>query len=77
LTVDSNYVRYELFNHWYSGCFAELRQIKIQLDSLEIFNKENDTIEIKLIGDNVQLKDKKFNISKKHEKRNHVLLQRI
>ena len=65
LTVDSNCVRYELFNHWYSGCYAELRQLKIQIDSLATFNQSNDTIEIKLLGNKIQLKDKKFNISEK------------
>ena len=65
LTVDNNFVRYELFNHWYTGCYAELRQQKIRLDSLETFNQNNDTIEIKLLVNEIQLKDKKFNISKK------------
>lgn len=63
LTVDNNCVRYELFNHWYSGCYAELRQLKVKLDSLETFNQSNDTIEIKLLGNRINLKDKKYNIT--------------
>jgi hypothetical protein len=33
ITVDSKNVRYELFNHWYSLSYAELRQITIPLDT--------------------------------------------
>lgn len=68
LTIDSNCIRYELFNHWYTGCYAELRQMKIQIDSLEVFNQSNDTVEIKLLSNRIQLKDKKFNIFKEVKK---------
>lgn len=65
LTIDSNSVRYELFNHWYSGSFAEMRQIKISLDSIEHFNASNDTISIDLHGKYAYLTDRKYNIKKK------------
>jgi len=68
--VDNNVLRYELFNHWYSGSYAELRQISINLDNLERFNQSNDIISIKILGDKIHLIDKGFKINKKIRHKN-------
>ena len=65
VTINKNNVRYELFNHWYAGSYAELRQISIPLDSLNKFNTSNDSIAINIQGKKLKLTDKKFNINKK------------
>ena len=65
MTLDNNVIRYELFNHWYSGSYAELRQISIKKDSLELFNQSNDTISFNLLDNTIHLIDKRFGINKK------------
>lgn len=65
VTIDTNVLRYELFNHWYSGSYAELRQIFIKKDSLELFNQSNDTISFNLLDNKIHLIDKRFGINKK------------
>ena len=70
ITIDKNNLRYELFNHWYNCSYSEIRQITINLDSLEWFNNRNDTIAINILNNKVHLIDKKFRINKniKHRK---------
>ena len=70
ITVDNKNVRYELFNHWYSLSYAELRQITIPLDSLSAFNQKNDSIKIELHKGKVKLVDKKYRLSRKIRHRN-------
>jgi hypothetical protein len=70
ITVDNKNVRYELFNHWYSLSYAELRQITIPLDSLNEFNQKNDSIKIELYKGKVKLTDKKYKLSRKIKHRN-------
>ena len=70
VTIDNGILRYELFNHWYSGCYAELRQMKFKLDSLDLFNQTNDSISIKIRDDKIQLKDKRYGINKKIRHKN-------
>jgi hypothetical protein len=65
ITIENDSVRYELFNHWYTSSYAELRQMKISLDSLEFFNANNDTIQIKVYDNTIWLVDKKYRINKK------------
>jgi hypothetical protein len=65
VTLDTNVLRYELFNHWYSGSYAELRQISIKKDSLEHFNQSNDTISFDILDNKIHLIDKRFGINKK------------
>src|SRR5690606_33482568 len=65
ITVDNKNVRYELFNHWYSFSYAELRQITIPLDSLNEFNQKNDSIKIELHKGKLKLTDKKYRLSRK------------
>lgn len=64
ITVDNKTVRYELFNHWYSWSYAELRQVTIPLDSLNEFNQMNDSIKIILHKGKVKLVDKKYRLSR-------------
>jgi hypothetical protein len=70
VTVDNKNVRYELFNHWYSLSYAELRQITIPLDSLNEFNQKNDSIKIELHNGRVKLVDKKYRLSRRIKHRN-------
>lgn len=70
ITVDKKNVRYELFNHWYSLSYSELRQITIPLDSLNEFNQNNDSIKITLHKGKVKLVDKKYRLSTKIKHRN-------
>ena len=70
ITVDSNKLRYELFNHWYSWSYAKLRQLAIPLDSLEMFNISNDSIKIELQNNKVKLVDKKYRLKRKIKHRN-------
>lgn len=65
ITVDNKNVRYELFHHWYSLSYAELRQITIPLDSLNVFNQKNDSISIEFHNGKVNLVDKKYRLSRK------------
>jgi len=69
ITVDNKNVRYELFNHWFSLSYAELRQITIPLDSLNEFNQK-DSIKITLHKGKAKLVDKKYRLSRKIKHRN-------
>lgn len=70
ISINEGYLRYELFNHWYTRSFAELRQFAIPLDSLDLYNKSNDTLNFNVDHDKIYLIDKRFNIEKniKHQK---------
>lgn len=70
VTIDRNFIRYELFNHWYSGRYAELRQVIINPDSLDLLNKSSDSLTIKILGDKVQVRDKRYGINKKFRNKN-------
>jgi hypothetical protein len=70
ITIDNKNVRYELFNHWYSLSYAELRQITIPLNSLNEFNQKNDSIKIEFQKGKVKLVDKKYRLSRKIKHRN-------
>ncbi len=70
ITLDSNTLRYELFNHWYSWAYAELRQLTIPIDSLDVFNNSNDSISIQILGDKIKLVDKKYKLKRKIGNRN-------
>lgn len=70
ISVDSNKIRYEVFNHWYSWSYAELRQITIPIDSLETFNSGNDTIMIESRNKNVKLHGKRYGLRRQIKHRN-------
>ncbi len=65
MTVDSSNVRYELFNHWYSRAYAQLRDMTIPLDRLAAFNAQIDSINIEVFNNYVRLTDKNAKIKKK------------
>ena len=48
-------IRYEMFEHWYTRSYTEMRQTTIKLDKLNKFNEENDTIQLKRFDKYVQL----------------------
>lgn len=65
ITVTDSTVRYELFNHWYVMSYAELRQLTISKDSLDLFGNSNDTLQIKLTDKYVKLIDKRYKLTRK------------
>ena len=65
ISIDSNNLRYELFNHWYYRSYTELRQMTIPLDNLEKYNLSNDSISIKILDKKIHLTDKRYNLNRK------------
>jgi len=65
ITIDSDTLRYELFNHWYTDSFEELKQIIIPLKDIKMYDSTNDSITIDLNEEYVYLVDKKYGISQK------------
>ncbi|QNF34197.1 hypothetical protein HUW51_16260 [Adhaeribacter swui] len=65
VSVDENNVKYELFNHWYSRMYSQLRQIEIPINSLKSFNQDNDSILIKIFNNKVSLTDKRYKLNRK------------
>ncbi|AHM62791.1 hypothetical protein D770_22730 [Flammeovirgaceae bacterium 311] len=55
ISIDSTNLRYELYNHWYAGVYSELRQVTVPLDSIEFYNKSNDSISFHMLKDKVRL----------------------
>lgn len=70
ITVDSNEVHYQLFNHWYSLSYAQYRDIKIPISDLAKYNEQNDTLTIVLLDNKIELIDKKYKLNRKvkHQK---------
>jgi hypothetical protein len=64
MTVDDKVVRYELFNHWYSRSYAAMRQMTVALDSLDAFNRGQDSVKIELQKNKIKLVDKRYRLSK-------------
>ena len=69
LTINNENVQYELFNHWYSGSYSELRKISIKINEIEKFNSTNDSIKMAINKNSISLIDKKHKINKKVKKR--------
>lgn len=65
ISVDSSEIHYQLFNHWYSLSYAQLRDIKIPSSELEKYGEQNDTLTIIVLDNKVQLIDKKNKLDKK------------
>lgn len=65
ITENDDTVRYELFNHWYSWSYAELRQISIPTSEVENWN-QNDSLNITLHkSGNFKLRDKRYKLNRK------------
>lgn len=65
ITLNESNLKYELFNHWYSGSYSELREIIIPLNEIEKFNANNDNINITVNKNSIRLIDKKYKLNKK------------
>ena len=65
ITITDSTVRYELFNHWYVMSYAELRQITISKDSLDMYGESNDSLQIKLSDKYVKLFDMRYKLNRK------------
>lgn len=65
ISVDSNVVHYELFNHWYSWSYAQIRDIKVPINKLGSYNKQNDTLSIIVLENKVKLVDKRNKLNRK------------
>ena len=63
ITIDDETLRYELFNHWYTDAYTELRQIIIPINDINKYN--SDSIAFKINGNFFHLIDKKYNIDKR------------
>lgn len=64
-TISNGTLRYELYNHWYSRAYAELRQISIPINEIDNFNKTNTEIQIRILKNKIEIKDKKYHLNKK------------
>jgi len=65
ISVDSSEIQYQLFNHWYSLSYAQLRDIKIPSSELEKYGEHNDTLTIIVLDNKVKLIDKKNKLDRK------------
>lgn len=66
ITVQNDTLKYELFNHWYSRSYAQLRNVSIPLSDIH----KQDSITFKMTKKGIQLTDKKFGITKKVKRKN-------
>ncbi len=70
ITVENDTILYELFNHWYSLSYAELRQLSIPTSELDKWNL-NDSIRITASNSrNFKLIDKRYNVRRTIKHRN-------
>ena len=60
ITVNNDSLRYELFCHWYTDSYDELRQITIPINNID----KNDSLVFKINEKSIHLIDKKYNIDK-------------
>lgn len=70
MDVDSNEIHYQLFNHWYTWSYAQLRDIKIPISELDKYGESNDTLTIIVLDNKVRLIDNKNRLNRKikHQK---------
>ena len=70
ITVDTENIHYELFNHWYSLSYAQYRDLIIPLHELQEFNSNNDSIQLEIFDKKVKLVDERYGLKKnvKHQK---------
>ena len=70
MDVDSNEIHYQLFNHWYSWSYAQLRDIKIPISEFDKYGEQNDTLTIIVLDNKVKLIDKRNKLDRKirHQK---------
>jgi len=66
ITLKKNYLKYELFNHWYTGSYAKLRDLEIPINEIQ---KQNN-INFEIVKNGIYLKDEKYHINKKIKTKN-------
>jgi len=66
ITVQNDTLKYELFNHWYSRSYAQLRNVSIPLSDIH----KKDSITFKMTKKGIHLTDKKFGITKTVRRKN-------
>jgi hypothetical protein len=64
ITIYNDTLRYEVFNHWYTDSYAELRQIIISINEIEKNTSENDSIVFIINEKSIHLIDKMYRINK-------------
>ena len=69
ITINNENVEYELFNHWHSSSYSQLRKISIKINEIERFNSTNDSIKIVISKNSIGLIDEKYKLNKKVKKR--------
>ena len=69
VTMNNENIKYELFNHWYSGSYIELREISIANNEIEKFNLNSDSLKIEINKNSVHIIDKKYKLNKKIKSR--------
>jgi len=69
ITINNDTLRYELFNHWYTESYAELRQVLIPVKDLELYSSANDSLSFKVNEKYIHIVDKKYGINKKIKSR--------
>ncbi|MEQ8364785.1 MAG: hypothetical protein RH948_18065 [Cyclobacteriaceae bacterium] len=70
ISENNDTIRYELFNHWYSWSYAELRQMSIATSELENWNQDDSLRITRLKSGNFKLKDRRYKLNRtiKHRK---------
>lgn len=69
ITESNDSLRYEIFNHWYSHSYAKLRDVKISIKEIDIFNSKNDSIKFKIKKNKIHLTDKKYRLNRNVKKK--------
>lgn len=64
VTVTKDSLHYQLFNHWYSKSYEQLRDLKFSVSDLQYFTKTNDTLRVSLENNVVKLNDIQFKLKR-------------
>lgn len=67
ITIKNDTLKYELFHHWYSRSYAQMRSLEIPLSDLH----KTDSIAFKFVKNGIRLTDKKWGIAKKVKHKKH------
>lgn len=65
ITVNSDTVHYQLFNHWYSHSYAQYRDIILPVNQLDSIQHYADSLTITIDDDKVMIVDEKYNFKKR------------
>ncbi|MNK23689.1 hypothetical protein D3C87_419870 [compost metagenome] len=70
VSVSADTLHYDLFDHWYSKSYSQLRDEKIALTDLTIFNLDSQGITITLKGNKVIVRDRQYKINQRLKDKN-------